>query len=195
MVDGISAIQATVAKEIQSQAVKTPLPADGNDVLRFEQAMGNLRPEKNEAVLSLKPQFTVNPVSSDMTSQMAAKMKEVDGTYKSIVDRMMNWKRFSDFKVENGLKPASDTGHVSNISKVSTEVPFIKDGKLNIEAFGNQLKSFEDHNAKLYKAGAEFMRESSTWQLSTHFWLSKLKIITSTVSSASNGVKMLFRGQ
>jgi len=204
MIDAIVPAQAVAQSAIPlEQPATTPLPAEARDVVQFEQIMDKVKlmaPESTSVVKIIPP-----PGPATEAAQLGDKLQQglmkIDENYRAVLSRLMGESHFDSYLEKHGVaisqKASEIVGpqHVSNIQTVAT-VPDAVNTSGSEKGAESPIEKFEQLNNEAkayYSAGVEYTRDSTRWFMTTEFWLTKLKILTSAVTQTSTGLKTLFR--
>ncbi|NJN46843.1 MAG: hypothetical protein HC808_10625 [Candidatus Competibacteraceae bacterium] len=101
------------------------------------------------------------------------------------VDASPDFDAYMDLTIASGNEADTAPVHHSNLNTDETAAA--------IEEYSDKLQAIQERNKAIYEAGLEYSSESTRWYLSTEFWLTKVRILTSAVSQTSQGLTTLFR--
>lgn len=165
----------------------TLLKADNLDIQRFDMELKNNvfndveNKISNHSSLDVKAQqeasfLKVKTESHDKLSPLA----NLDNSFKSILGQMNDIPRFDKFLE---LKEKNNQDQVR--TNLETEKS-VEDPKQDMKDLIGELRDVR-------KTSAGFTREISQWHLKTQIWSANIKVLTTMVGQASQGLKTLFR--
>ena len=128
---------------------------------------------------------------------------EVDTNYNKIINRVNDWPSFDTYLEDHGISLGGTMdkevgiSHISNVDELKISEGEGKELSMRemLNKSEDKMKALHEEQTKLYSAGVEYAKDSTVWSMSTTFWLSKMKILTSAVSQANSGLKTLFMSQ
>lgn len=179
----------------------------------FKQALESMSPSKIEGIQGDSVKVS-DPVvkAAESTGGLAEKFQSgiasIDSEFKGTMGRMEAWPTFKNYlerfdttlEKSISLDPDNNVRHVTNIdtSNDALDVNGKNVALSNDDGNSNPLvDKYEDMRAvteKYYNAGVQYNTESTMWYLKAEFWMTKVKVITSSMSQVSQGIKTLFRG-
>lgn len=165
----------------------TLLKPDNFDIQRFDMELrGNIKADvenkinngssldvkigEDDSLLRLK---TTNP---DKLSPLV----NLDNSFKNILGQMNDIPRFDKFLELNEKK---------NQDKVRTNL----EAEKKVEDPKQDMKDLISELRDVRKTSTEFSGEISRWHLKTQIWSANIKVLTTMVGQASQGLKTLFR--
>ncbi|CAA6815653.1 MAG: Unknown protein [uncultured Thiotrichaceae bacterium] len=165
----------------------TLLKADNLDIQRFDMELRNnistdvmnkidsfsgvdIKAQQEDAFLKIKTE------SPDKLSPLV----NLDNSFKNILGQMNDVPRFDKFLELEEKK---------NQDQVRTNL----DAEKKIEDPKQDMKDLIGEFREVRKISAEFSGEISRWHLKTQIWSANIKVLTTMVGQASQGLKTLFR--
>lgn len=173
-------------------------PVSEESRIEFERAM-NIQ-ETSE--LNLDAMDIQNGFGDEVTQRLFNGISGFDQEYRATMDKLQNYPSYKGYLEEAGLDPMSmdkqpEVTHISNITP--TEVQESASTEDNVAAMlDKSVKEFEQQIARqsgYYTASLTYQQEATQWFLSTQFWASKVRVLTSAVSQLTNNVRTLFTSQ
>lgn len=145
--------------------------------------------------------------SNSFFDQLQQGIAGIDTDFKQTMNRVESWPSFSsyverfDTTLEEGIKDSTSSGvkHISNVDDFSNDKLDVSTSNGVADSAAEKQSQVADRYAEMqhktqlhYQAGAQYNTESTLWFLKAEFWMTKVKVLTSAVSSASQGVKTIF---
>lgn len=143
-----------------------------------------------------------NEYGEDLSQRLFNGISDFDQEYQATMDKLQNYPSYKGYLEQAGIGPTSQmqnesSGHVSNIPETSAVESVEKED--NVAAMlEKSVNTFEENLSRqsgYYTSALTYQQESTQWFLSTQFWASKVKVLTSAVSQLTNNVRTLFTSQ
>lgn len=143
-----------------------------------------------------------NEYGEGVTQRLFNGISDFDQQYRATMEKLQNYPSYKGYLEEAGLDPLSmdkkaESSHISNISGPEVTAPASGDNNV-AEMLDKSVKTFEDQIARqsgYYTASLDYQQQATQWFLSTQFWASKVRVLTSAVSQITNNVRTLFTSQ
>ncbi|MGF1547439.1 MAG: hypothetical protein ACFCUG_08935 [Thiotrichales bacterium] len=126
----------------------------------------------------------------------------INNEYEGVVQRLQDWPTFRTYMEQHGIlddSPLAEQSGPKHVSNVDEATGAGLDRKATIEDYVREgierMEQMHQTTQAYYGAGAEYTQDSARWFMSTEFWLTKIKVLTSAVSQAGTAVRTLFTSQ
>ncbi|MFK8067903.1 MAG: hypothetical protein AB8D52_06640 [Gammaproteobacteria bacterium] len=127
-------------------------------------------------------------------------VSEMDGSYTNIMGHLKDWPNFESYLSRQGVTPTQELNngegitHISNLGK-SDEIGNPESTAETVKNSHDRMEQMQEKHDAFQAAGIQYSQDSMRWSMSTEFWLSKVRILTSAVSQVSTGLRTLFNAQ
>jgi hypothetical protein len=221
MTESIAPIQSVAEATLRQEPWTLPAPPQASDTVRFEAVLDapteTDAPRRSDDITV--PERTDK--AGEFGEKLLRGVVEMDQNYQKIMDRLFDWPSFRSY-LQKQVPEAGNNGQVIHHSRLDsgTEAMPDFDAYMNrtiasethtppatvhhshvhadetgaaLEEFSAKLDAIRERTHTMYEAGIEYSSESTRWYLSTEFWLTKVRILTSAVAQTSQGLTTLFR--
>ena len=181
MLESILAMGGTNTQDLLSKTVDLK-PQNNNDSMRFQTELQNSDDLKvDNSVLEVKrpdEQFSINGVENKSTAFDA--FQGMDNAYHRVIGGMQDIPSMKDHLKAQGI--GGDNSIRTNSGALGTD-----------ESMAQQTERLITENRAMQNATMDYHTDMSKWSISTQMFMAKVKVLTSMVSQASQGLKTLFR--
>ncbi|MEE4379286.1 MAG: hypothetical protein V2J55_17505 [Candidatus Competibacteraceae bacterium] len=220
MSESIAAVQAIAEATLRQEQWTSPSPPQATDTAQFEATLE--APAEADIVPPVDDIVVTEPTgkAGEFSDKLMNGIVQMDQNYQKIMDRLFEWPSFRTYlqqqspsagadqvvhhnTLDTGINPSADFDTYMDktiATDITADTTPIHHSNLNtdetaaaIEEFSDRLHAIQERNKATYEAGLEYSGESTRWYLSTEFWLTKVRILTSAVSQTSQGLTTLFR--
>lgn len=180
MLESILAMGGTSTHDLLNKTVNLQ-PHNNNDYMRFQTELKNSDDIKTDtSVLEVKnADNPINIGEADNSNPAYNAFMDMDSSYHKVIKGMHEMPVFQEFLQERTF---GGDAIRTNADAISADMsPAEKTAKLL------------DEQQHVQDMAIEYKAEMSRWHISTEMFMTKVKILTSVVSQASQGLKTLFR--
>ncbi len=204
MIEGVGAVSAISQAFLAPQTTTAQPVGDPEAVKAFNYSLQVRETESSdwqEVRTPAAAEFNRNDGS--IGSGLIQAITEMDANYRDAISRIQNWPGFGAYLEKHGVTlgtedtpKSSAYRHVSNVAEVDAARSETRvDAAQMLEQGISKMNEIQAKSQAYYNAGMEYEYDSAKWFLTTEFWMTKVKILTSAVTQVSNSLRTLFNSQ